>query len=360
MAVDKHDVLVVGAGIVGVFIAYRLARAGYDVLVVERMEEAGRGVTARNAGVIHVVQMPFNSLKSKLCVEGNLLYQELDRELGLGIKWTRAFIASTRAWSALTARIAASVLGRRLPSHTVRVVPGRVVREYEPLASRSIKTAVMVEGYGVVDPVALTQRIAVLVEEQGAGIMYSAPVYDVSLDDEGVVAEAGSSTVRARALVNAAGLDADTVASLYGDTYEIIPVRGVMTIYDSAKPENILAWLRLERKRETKGGGIIPHPRGVLLGPNYAGTAGKDDYRYSEADVRELRNRFQPLLDASLEGDPEVLVGLRPTVASRDFIIEYSGRTRRIVNLVGIESPGLTAAPAIAEVVYSMVSGVLP
>ena len=66
-----YDVVVVGAGIVGLFTAYELAKAGYGVAVVEREEGPGRGVTSRQANVIHVVQMPFGTLRSRLCIEGN-------------------------------------------------------------------------------------------------------------------------------------------------------------------------------------------------------------------------------------------------------------------------------------------------
>lgn len=357
---DKTDVIVVGAGIVGLFTAYELADRGLDAIVLEKNEAPGLEATSRNAGVIHVIQPPFNSLKSKLCIQGNTLYHSLDEELGLGIKWVKAYLASTRKLQRPLAEIAAWYLRRNLPStYSVRVVGLSNMRDVEPLVSRSVSYAIEVDGYGVVHPASLASRIAEIVEES-ASISYSDPAESIEVREDSIIVESARGSYKAKLLVNSAGLYADEIARLVGDSYKIIPVKGVMTVYDSVKVDSIIAWLQLKTSYETKGGGIIPHPRGVLLGPTYSGVADKGDTSYSKRDITTLLERFQPLLDRPIEGQPEVIVGLRATSERRDFTIEYSSRSKRIIHLIGIESPGLTAAPAIAKRVASMMRGVLP
>lgn len=357
---DKADAVVVGAGIVGLFTAYMLSRMGYDVIVVEKMDGPGKEATSRNAGVIHVLQPPFDSLKSRLCIQGNLLYHKLDEELGLGVRWVNAYLALKSRLRYPLAIGAAWYLRRKLPKpYTVRVVDGRYVRSVEPEASREIKIAIEVLGYGVVDPESLARKMAGLVEER-ASISYNDRVMGIEVRGDNVLVEAERGEYKAGLLVNSAGLHADEVAAMTGDSFRIYPVKGVMTVYSTVRVNSIITWLKLDAGRETKGGGVIPHRLGTLLGPNYAGVAGKDDYSYSGMDLAELRERFQPLLEAELRGEPHVIVGLRATTIGRDFHIGYSKRSKRIIHLIGIESPGLTAAPAIARLVARMARGVLP
>ncbi|MET1128268.1 MAG: FAD-dependent oxidoreductase [Thermoproteota archaeon] len=359
----KVDVAVVGAGVVGLFTAYTLAeRLGYSVAVLEREKAPGLGVTARSANVIHVLQPPFNSLKSRLCLRGNALYRRLAGELGFRVIETRAILATTKRSMKPVAWVAARLLRRILPpEHRVMYASGREVRDIEPEASDSVEAGVVVEGYGVVDHRELVGALARRVR-RSAELLLGAEVKSIDASREGAVLHTAADKVEARAVVNAAGLYADEVARLAGDPfYEVKPLKGVMSIHDGPKLRAILAPLELSRK-ETKGGGAIPQTDGsLLLGPNNAGYASsKVDEAYSQADLGWLRRRFQPLLSSGIPEPKRVIVGLRPTVEKRDFIIEWSRRGAPVIHLVGIESPGLTAAPAIAEVVAEMLRQRLP
>lgn len=133
-----------------------------------------------------------------------------------------------------------------------------------------------------------------------------------------------------------------------------------MAIHEKPRVRSILTHLALKPSRETKGGGIIPQLSGrILLGPGYAAASSKEDYRYGSSDVETLASRFAPLLSEPLGSPVEVVVGLRPTTRGRDFIIRRSRRSPRVIHLVGIESPGLTAAPAIARMVVGMLEKLL-
>ena len=358
----KVDVIVVGAGIVGLFTAYELAKKGLVVTVVEKEPRPGMGVSARHANVIHVVQLPFSSLKSRLCLEGNRLYSKYSEELGFKLKRTVAFLAATGPSARLKALLAARYLRWKLPAWVgVTVVPGRHVRDAEPAASDRIAWAVRVGGYGIVDAREVVDSLVRGLKRLGGEILVSAEAVAASLTGDSVKVEtSGGVTLEARGMVNAAGLYSDRVAAWFGDHFKIIPAKGVMTLHESPKMKNILTHIALKPSRETKGGGIIPQLDGrTLLGPSYAEALSREDYSYNTADVEMLVAKFSPLLSPPPSKPVEVVVGLRPTTPGRDFIISRSHRSPRVVHLVGIESPGLTAAPAIARRVMEIIRKVV-
>lgn len=353
----RFDIAIVGAGIVGLFTAYMVAeQLGYTIVVLEKEKEPGMGVSARSANVIHVLQPPFNSLKSKLCLRGNMLYHRLAPELGFRVERTRTILATTKhsmkpiAW--MLARILHRMLGRSYP---VYYAPGRNVRDLEPEASDRIVAGVVIEGYGIVDYAELINALTRRVREN-TELLLEAYVERIDTGSDNTVLHTSMGEVKARVVVNAAGLYADDIARSASEPfYSIKPLKGVMSIHDSPRLRNILAPLEISKK-ETKGGGAIPQANGsLLLGPNNAGiVSSKTDETYSPEDLDWLRNRFQPLLSREIPLPRRIVVGLRPTVEERDFIIEWSRRGAPIIHLVGIESPGLTAAPAIAEIVVEM------
>ncbi len=358
----KVDVVIIGAGVVGLFTAYELAGTGASVAVVEKEPRPGMGVSSRHANVIHVIQLPFGSLKSRLCVEGNRLYSRYSEELGFRLRRVKAYLTASGPGARIKAGLAARYLRWKLPSWArVAVVPGNQVRDEEPAASDHVSWAVAVSGYGVVDAGELVSRLARGLEERGGDLLLSAEAVSAAISGERIVVDLSTGLrVEARALVNAAGLYSDRVAAWFGDSYAVVPAKGVMTIHKKPRVGSILTHLALRPSRETKGGGIIPQLGGrTLLGPSYAEASSKEDYQYSSADVEVLARRFAPLLSEPLSSPVEVVVGLRPTTRGRDFIIERSRRSPRIVHLVGIESPGLTAAPAIARMVAGMLRKLL-
>ncbi len=341
-------VIIVGAGIVGLFTAYTLAESGYDVIVLEAGEAPGSGITSRNANVIHVIQLPFKSLRSRLCIQGNKLYHDHADTLGLRVRWTNLILASTRPWARTLSTIARRYLSGHLPAgYKVESMSGDRLRDVEPGLSDAVKHGLVVGGYGVLDTVHAVERLTRAVEQAGGIIEARRRVTRIRVEPGRVRAYAGEAYT-GDLLVNSAGLEAARIAEMTGDSFKIEPVEGVMTVHDRPRLDNIVSWLRLELSHKTKGGGVIPQVDGsTLLGPTYGGLGDPEGY---------LRSKFQPLLAEPL-GDPRRVVrGERPVrPRERDFYIGYSRRTRRIIHLVGIESPGLTAAPAIAERVLSLV-----
>src|SRR5574340_162103 len=133
------DVAVIGAGVIGLAVAYRLSKSGRRVVVLDKEGDAGLGVTAGQANVVHVVQLPFDSLKSRLARKGNVMYDNLCRELGVGLERMPALLV-VRGWHRLPVLFAAFVyLKLELRNQfRVQLMRGGSLRRIEPLLADDV------------------------------------------------------------------------------------------------------------------------------------------------------------------------------------------------------------------------------
>jgi len=354
-------VAIIGAGIVGLMIAYKLSKQGKHVVVIEKEQEAGMGVTSGQANVIHVVQLPFGSLKSKLARKGNLMYDDLCRDLGVPLKRMPALLV-VKGWLRIPALLVVDIylkVALRREFRT-RLMRGGTLRKLEPLLADDIAAGIAVDGYGTVDVQTLVSSLRSALGKEGAVFRFSCKVSSVERNAGIAILKTTGGEVKARFVVNAAGLYSDDVSRLLGKNLGTLePGLGVMSVYSGLPLRNIVAPLPLSVGSRTKGGAIIPATDGTtIFGPTLRIAASKEDNSYTKDDLDLLSAKFNPLLNS--QGVlVRVYTGVRPLSPTKDFVVDFDSSTR-VVNLVGIESPGLTAAPAIAEVVERMVTGVQP
>lgn len=343
----------------GLTIAYRLSKIGKRVVVIEREKGPGMGVTSGQANVIHVVQLPFGSLKSKLARRGNAMYDDLCRELGVKLDRMPALLLVRRRLL-LPVLLAAFVylrLGLK-GEFRVRLMRGKSLKKVEPLLASGVAGGVLVDGYGTVDVSALVSRLREMSTAQGAQFMFGCRVTSALVRDDITTLTTACGEVRARLVINAAGLYSDELARALGaELGELEPGLGIMAVYSDLSLGCIVAPLPIGIGSRTKGGAIIPATDGTtIVGPTLRIARSKEDAVYGPEDLNLLAEKFGPLLAAKGKL-VRVYTGVRPLSPTKDFIIDFN-RKRRTVNLVGIESPGLTAAPAVAEMVAQMVEGV--
>ena len=358
-APEEADVAVIGAGIVGLTIAYRLSKLSERVCVIEKEKMPGEGVTSGQANVVHVIQLPFGSLKSKLARRGNVMYDALCQELGVKLNRVPSLLV-VRGWLRLPILFFVYLyLKLELRGEFgVQLMRGGGLRKIEPLLADGVSGGIVVQGYGTIDAQSLVSRMKEAAEKQGVVFMFGSELTSCGREGECTLLMTTGGEVRARFVVNAAGLYSDDVARMLGnDLGKLEPGLGVMAVYSGLGTKSIVAPLPLSVGSRTKGGAIIPATDGTtIVGPTLRVAGSKEEREYTERDVALLREKFRPLLRE--EGKlVRIYTGVRPLSPTRDFIIDLDG-DRKVVNLVGIESPGLTAAPAIAEMVVGMVTGV--
>jgi len=350
----SYDVVVIGSGVVGLFVAYELAQYEVRILVIDRNPEPGFGVSKGHAGVIHVVQPPFNSLRSKLAIEGDRYYDNVAGRLHVRLhrlstllvaKNLGHLIALPAVWLVLR-----WVYGRH--GFKVGIVGPGSLRRIEPNV-RGLG-AVRVDGYGVINPFELVSQLYHFCRLNGVEFLLNTEVRGVEVSEDEVVVITDKGRYKARYLINAAGLYSADVARMIGDDYRLEFGKGTMLVFWGEQTRNIVAPLQIIPNPKTKGGAIIPTVFGTTIWGPTLSTSDREDRSVSEEDVRVLTEKFSGLLRVRDYVPIKAYTGVRPIPEGDDFIITYSRRSRRVIHLVGIESPGLTAAPAIARRVVSM------
>jgi glycerol-3-phosphate dehydrogenase len=351
----RQSALIIGAGVIGLFVAYFLSSGGMDVTVVEKETKFGMGVTSGQAGVIHVVQLPFGSKKSRLARRGNRLYDELRDVLGVKILRVPAILVVTSFIQIPSLPFVYLYLWLNLrKDFSVKMVRRRSIVGIEPSLSKCVRAGIVIDRYGTIDVESLLSGLERKLKINGALLQYGTTACGAERKDRWILyTDHGEFT--GDWIVNAAGLYADDVATMLGKDFgRLEPGMGVMEVYSGMELKAVVAPLALEYGSRTKGGAIIPTPDGsVIVGPNLRMASSKEDRNFGPEDIQQLESKFHHLIDrwGKLE---RVYTGVRPLSPTKDFIIDIDHKMK-VVNLVGIESPGLTAAPAIGELVANQI-----
>jgi glycerol-3-phosphate dehydrogenase len=381
---DEVNILIIGGGVVGCAIAAELSKKWQDVFVVERFPRVGMATSTRNSGVIHsgIYYSP-GSLKARHCLQGNALTFAFCEEHNVPHRRTGKLVVATEAREE-AALEALYKRGQENGVEDLRVIGPVEIREREPHIAGV--TALDVPSTGIVSAEELVRAYARVAVEQNAHIVTRARV--VSLEPTAKAIRVGirvgedvntppghdeiaaHETIEARCVINTAGLYADDVAALIGNhSWKIYPVRG--------------EYCEVRGARRSLINGLVyplPHADGlslgmhftktiwdtVLIGPTARYVKDKDDYERDRLTVADFAEGARILVPEITDDDLQLAYsGLRPKLVPpdqhgmADFVIERDARVPQMIHLVGMESPGLTAAPSVARQVAGVVDEIL-
>jgi L-2-hydroxyglutarate oxidase LhgO len=360
------DVAVIGAGVVGLAVARALARAGREVFVLEQERFVGFHTSSRNSEVIHAgIYYPPGSLKARLCVEGQKALYAYCAEHGVAHRRTGKLIVATRdEETPALERILANA--RACGVETLRWVDAAEIRALEPEV-RGVR-GLFSPTTGIVDSHALMEAFRADAEGSGVQVLLRTPVRSGRVEEAGITLELGGdepSTVTFRLVVNSAGPWAQGVArGIEGLPASSIPVqrfaRGHYFVLSGRTPFRHLVY------PVPVPGGLGTHVTLDLsgrarFGPDVQWIDGVDyalDESRAEEFYRSIRTYYPALADGALEPG---YTGVRPKLSgpgepAADFVIQGPAEhgVAGLVNLYGIESPGLTAALPLADRVVAI------
>jgi glycerol-3-phosphate dehydrogenase len=360
-----YDVAVIGGGVVGCAVLRELSRYDLKLLLLEKEADLAEGTSKGNSGVIHAgFNVPAGSLKAKTNVAGLGLIYPLAAALGVPHRRTGKLVVALADEDKPRLEELKSE-GDKSGVPDLEIVDEAAVRRLEPLARG--RWALYSPHTGIISPYELTIALAECAWQNGAEVLLEAPV-------EAVVAEGGlfrlatpKGTFAARRVVNSAGLFSDEVARLAGiDAYRIFPYRGEYLITDKDCGLRLAMPVYPVPPRDDPGLGIHVTPTlegNIILGPSAEPVDDKLDAASSRAIMARLKAEAGRLMpELSRVSFIHSYAGVRPKLIDPDgrdkfgdFIVEESAVRPGWIDLVGIESPGLTAAPAIAEMVAGMI-----
>jgi L-2-hydroxyglutarate oxidase LhgO len=369
---DQANILIVGGGVIGCAIAHAVSLRWGDVFLVEQNPKLGMATSTRNSGVIHSgIYYPQNSLKARLCIEGNRLMYEFCAKHNVPHRHTGKLVVAADAHEE-AALASLKKNGEANGVDGLRLVGPGEIRAREPHIAGV--AALDVPSTGIVSAEDLVRTYARLATDHGANVVAHAKVVSLATRPGAILvglrigdAEvAQDETIEARCVINATGLYADEVAALLGNTsWRIYPVRGEY------------CEIRGPRRSLIKGL-VYPLPHAdalslgvhftktlwgtVLLGPTARYVEGKDNYERDRLTIADFVQGAKPLLPEVEEADLQLgYSGLRPKLVPpggkgyADFVITRDAGAPQAIHLVGMDSPGLTAAPAVAGYVAKMV-----
>lgn len=364
VAVERVDALVIGAGVVGLAVARALALAGREVMVLEREATIGTGTSSRNSEVIHAgIYYPAGSLKARLCVQGKAMLYAYCAERGVAHQRCGKLIVATTA-SQLAALPAIVDKARANGVDDLVLLDRAQAQAMEP--ALECLGAVWSPSTGIVDSHALMLSMQGDLEQAGALVACRAAVLSMAVRQGGIeVLTADGLRLLARTVVNAAGLDACALAhrtdgldprhvprAWYAKgSYFTLAGRSPFQhlIYPAPEPDKHLAGLGVHLTIDLGGQ--------AKFGPDVQWTDDSTDWQVDpargDAFYAEVRRYWPALPDGALSPG---YAGIRPKIsgpdeAAADFLIQGPDAhgVPGLVNLFGIESPGLTSALAIAE-----------
>jgi len=360
-----YDVVVIGGGVVGCAILRELSQYELKILLLEKAADLAEGISKANSGVIHAgFNVPTGSLKAKMNVAGLFQMYRLAAELNVPHRKTGKLVVALDDFGKERLQQLKS-LGERNGTPDLEIVDAARMHQLEPLAAG--KWALHSPHTGIISPYQFTQALAECAWQNGAQVLLEAPVTKVECQSGYYRLTTPKGQFKANYVVNSAGLFSDEIAWLAGITdYRIFPYRGEYLITDKDTELHLRLPIYPVPPKDGPGLGvhITPTMEGnILLGPSAAFVENKADTASTKIVLEELKAEAYDLM-------PELrslqfihsFAGIRPKLVDpagnekfKDFIIEESPVCANWINLIGIESPGLTGSPAIAQHVVELI-----
>ncbi|MBD5100789.1 MAG: NAD(P)/FAD-dependent oxidoreductase [Clostridiales bacterium] len=357
-----RKVLIIGAGIVGCSVARELSRYGAEITVLEKFNDVSCGTTKANSGIVHAgFDAKPNTKKAKFNLLGNAMFDKLAKELDFPFKRNGALVLCfseedlPNLYDLYQRGVANGV-------EELQTLTGDQVREIEPHVSKEVVAALWAKTSGIVSPYemaiayaenAAANGVKFLFEKKVTKIAKKGKIWQVETQD-GAVYEADM-------VINCAGVHADDLNNMVSDKkIEIIPRKGEYMLYD--KTCGYLAQRTIFQMPSKMGKGILVAPTthgNLITGPTANDVDSKDDINTSFDGLKEVWEKS--LFSVPSLNKKYVITqfsGTRAHSTSGDFIIGMSDK-RGFYNVAGIESPGLTSAPAIAVYVAEDVAHIL-
>lgn len=353
----KKHVLIIGAGVIGTCVARELSRfEEISIDVVEKEADVGWGTTKANSGIVHggYTSTP-GTLRAKFEVLGNEAMERWCTELDVPFKRIGAYVL---AWKEKDVEILHQLKqqGKKNNVKGLKIISGEEARSVEPILNKNIIAALDAPMVGIVSPYLLAISAFENAKRNGVDFHFNTKVISVELLNDRINVITTGGIFPADLVINCAGIHSGKIANLFGDTHIKIKIyKGEYFLGDKELCKGI-----------TKVNFPIPTPvsKGILVAPTTEGTVilGPTSENIDTPSTATTYEGLEKIKESIKKIYPDIdlsfviteFTGLRAKDVSGDFIIGWSSKDNRVFHLAGIQSPGLTGAPAIAEYVGSV------
>ena len=357
---NDYDVAIIGCGVSGVNIARRLSMYKIKAAILEKAADVSFGTSKANSGIVHGgFHHNKKYLKARLEIQGNLMFDQLRRELDFPFKRCGIIVAALHEEEMKVVEhlymqgVENKVIGIELCSR-------ERILELEPKLSYDVVGGLYAPGGGIVEPYRFVFALAESALKNGVHLYTDFKVVNGRHEEERwTICSEDGRTIKARYVVNAAGLFADEISRAFGaEDFTIQARKGEYFLMDRmtrARPERVVFPVPTAI---SKGMLVIPTVEGtVLVGPTADTLPDKTDFSTTGERLEQILDSGKAMIPSLSRNDVIAsFAGIRPCL-DEDFYIDASKKAPAFVQVAGIQSPGLTASPAIGEYVKDLLKG---
>ena len=355
------DVVIIGCGIVGAAVAYELSKYRLTTLVIEQENDIATGTTKANSAIIHAGFDPKpGTLIAKLNVEGAQLAKELCSKLDIPYEQIGSLVLAFSKEELITLeKLYEQGVQNGVPD--LRLLDESELHLVEPHVSQNAVGALYAPTTAIVNPWEYAMALAETAVKNGVELHLNSSVIAIQKKSGNYLIKTTSGVYQAKYIINAAGVYADQIHNLIGQpAFKILPNRGQYYLLDKAEGSRVLHVIFQCPTDEGKGVLISPTVHGnLLVGPNSENIVECEDASVTSEGLSFIaESAKKSVTSIRLNESIRNFAGIRAIADVDDFIIGESASAKNFINLAGIKSPGLSAAPAIAQMAVSILSDI--
>jgi len=351
-------VLIIGGGVSGAAIARKLSSYRLKIALVEKEADVSFGVSKANSGIIHGgFHHKQDTLKARLEIQGNLMFDKLQKELHFPYHRKGILVA---AFSPEEMRTLEGLYQNGVDNGAIGIelCSRSRILALEPKLNPDVVGGLHAPGGGMIEPYQFVFSLVESAQKNGVELFTGFKVVKASREDFSFTVEGEDGrSLKARWVVNAAGLYADQVSRIFGaEDFKITPRKGEEFLLDKNGSAYTNKVIFPVPSKNSKGMLVIPTVEGTtMVGPTAILQEDKEDHSTTKENFEKVFYSARRLVPGVSERDIITsFAGLRPVMEGNDFYIDISRKVPHLIQVAGIQSPGLTASPAIAEYVKDL------
>ena len=349
-----YDVIIIGAGVTGAFIARKLARYELDVLVIEKENDVGNVTSNANSAIIHSGYDPVpGTLKALLNVKGNAMYDDIAKELDVHFYRIGSITVAKNEEQLETLK---ELLKRsEINGVEARLLSKEEVHALEPNLDSEVIGGLLAPTAGIIDPFNLVIHAMENAVDNGVKLHLDEMVTDIIYEDNYFIVTTNKDQYCSKVVINASGLGSEKIARMIENVdWSLTPRKGEYFVLDHYALG--LVNHTIFPLPSAKGKGVLVSPtssNNYIVGPSSEPINDPDDVSTDTYTLSEIRRQAVDMVpNIPFNQVIRAFSGVRPTSTRHDFIIEPAKNNKYFINVAGIESPGLVSAPAVAEYVF--------
>ena len=352
-----YDVVIIGAGVTGCAIARELSRYQVDACVIEKCEDVCCGTSKANSAIVHAgFDAAEGSLMAKMNVAGNEMMEQLAKELDFPFRRNGSLVVCMNKED-LPGLQTLYDRGIRNGVKELRILTKEEVLEMEPNLSENVEGALYAPTGGIICPFGLTIALAENANTNGVEFKFDTEVKNIRKADGYYMIETGKGVIESRYVVNAAGVYADEIHNMVSEKkLKIVARRGDYCLLDRSVGDHVSKTIFPLPTKLGKGVLVSPTIHGnLIVGPTAIDVEDKEGTNTTREGLDDLIAKAgSTVRNLPIRQVITSFSGLRAHEAGHEFIIGEIEDAKQFIDAAGIESPGLSSAPAIGVMVADM------